>query len=159
MQAVLGGLNAVPGVAGSMVCDVEGRVQAQAFPESFDPGALQQAASVLADGSVGLETVTGPIGVIDLRYGEARVIAKPTTGGMLLLLCTKALNLQMLMMSVSVASRKLEKLAAEAPAVAALASAPEAEGAAPQTGAPQGNPDEPAGSAKPKKKAKWWPSV
>lgn len=157
METLLANLNAVPGVVGSMICDAEGRVLGQAFPPAFDVARLGEAAAVLADGSVGLETVTGPIGLIDLRYGNARVVARPMPDGLLLLLCSKAVNLQLLMIEVSVTAKKLERMVAApgeraAPAPEIAPAEPDAAGADPVAEAP---PD----PKKPKKKAGWWPSV
>ncbi len=112
MQTVLGTLNSMPGVMGSMVCDSEGRVRAHSFPAPFEPTALQEMATVLTDGAVGLETVTGRIDLVDLRYGESRVFVKPMTGGLVVLLCGRAVNVPLLGISISVATRKLEKLLA-----------------------------------------------
>ncbi len=112
MQSLLSQLNAAPGVVGSMVCDTEGRLLAQAFPQHFEPALLKNAAAALASGTTGLETVTGPVGLLDLRYGEARVVIKPVTGGRLLFLCATSMNLQALVISASVAAPKLEKLIA-----------------------------------------------
>ncbi len=113
MQSLLSQLNSVPGVVGSMVSDSEGDVLAQAFPPLFEPSILHAAASVLADCTVGLEPVTGPIGVIDLRYGDARIVVRPITRAHLLFLCAKTMNLHLLAISISVATPRLEKLVAE----------------------------------------------
>lgn len=145
MQSLLESLNSVPGVVGGMVCAPEGRVLARAFPGPFDEGSLRDAALVLADGCVGLDTVAGSLGLIDLRYAEARIVVKPMTGALLLLLCGKTVNLQLLLISVAVASRKIEKALAEEPAPAPR---------------PAARDDRPREAQKPKgKKNKWWPSV
>jgi predicted regulator of Ras-like GTPase activity (Roadblock/LC7/MglB family) len=152
METLLGKLNAVPGVVGSMICDPEGRVLGQAFPPAFDVARLGEAAAVLADGSVGLETVTGRIGLVDLRYGNSRIVAKPTPEGLVLLLCSRAVNLQLLMIELSVAGKKLERLVAAPGERAAPAPEPDAAVAEPVAEAP-------ADPGKPKKKTSWWPSV
>jgi len=115
MQSVLNQLNAVPGVVGSMVCDAEGALVANCFPPLFDNTALASAARVLADGAAGLETVTGKVGMVDLRYGDARIVVKPMAGAHLVLLCAAQTNLQLLNISASVALPKLEKLVAARP--------------------------------------------
>ena len=142
MQPLLENINSVADVVGSMVCAPDGRMLSHAFPATFDEPSLRKAAAVVADGAAGLETATGPVRLLDLRYEEGRVVVKPLAGGLLLLLlCTKAVNLQLLLMSVSVASKKLEQLAA-----------------APQD-AQAPAPERPAGPEKPTRKTKWWPSV
>jgi len=136
MQALIDSLSSAPGVVGGLVCTPEGRVVAHAFPATFDAASLQEAASVLADGCVGLDTVTGALGLVDLRYAEARLVAKPIERGLLLLVCDKTVNLQLLLISIAATSRKIEKLLAE------------------------GTQDRsPEGGEKPKGRKNWWPSV
>ena len=161
MQTLLENLNAVPGVVGSMICDVEGRVVGHAFPAEFDDAVLAGAAAVLADGSVGLQTVTGPIGLVDLRYGAARVVAKPLSHGLVLLLCEKSVNLQRLLIEVAVAGKRLERIATavEVAAPAEPDAAAPAEPDAAAGDAAGAAPESPSGSGKPKKKKSWWPSV
>jgi predicted regulator of Ras-like GTPase activity (Roadblock/LC7/MglB family) len=112
MQTLLEQFNTVPGVVGSMLCAGEGRVLAQAFPPFFDEAILIQAASVLADAPAGLESVTGKMLSIELRFAESRVVLKPMTGAHLVLLCTAQANPQLLNISASVAVPKLERLVA-----------------------------------------------
>ena len=152
MQALLESLNSVPGVLGGMVCAPEGDVLARAFPATFDDASLKEAAAVLADGRVGLDTVTGALGLVDLRYGEARVIAKPVAQCMLLLLCSKTVNLQLLLISIAATSKKIEKVLADAGRDSPSEPAAEA-GTARETDEPQ------AEGGKAKGKKSWWPSV
>ena len=112
MQTLLSQLNTVPGVVGSMVCDVRGEVVAQAFPSLFDSEMLGQAAQVLADSVAGLELVTGTLRLVDLRFGDARVVVRPLSSAFLLFLCSSSLNLQPLAISTSVAVPKIERLLA-----------------------------------------------
>lgn len=163
MQALLSNLNSVPGVVGSLVCDMEGRVLAQAFPAPFLAETLQQAAAALSDSYVGLETVTGPVGLLDFRYGDARIVVKPAGGRLLMLLCAKSVNLQLLVISASVATKRLEKMVPEPGArleLEPVPEAPEAGGGAEEPGAAAASPEEPPDPQKPTKKTKkWWPSV
>jgi predicted regulator of Ras-like GTPase activity (Roadblock/LC7/MglB family) len=115
MQTVLSSLITVPGVVGGMVCDREGALLSQTFPPLFDEAILANAARVLVDGTAGLETVTGKVGMVDLRYGDARVVVRPMQGAHLVLLCAAQTNLQLLNISTSVAVPKLEKLVAARP--------------------------------------------
>jgi hypothetical protein len=112
MQALLSQLNSVPGVAGTMVCDAEGRLLGHAFPPLFDASMLRDAAAALTDCLAGLQDVTGDPTMVDLRYGDARIVVKPMAGARLLMLCTPQLNSQVLSLSTSVAVPKLEKLVA-----------------------------------------------
>ena len=161
MESVLENVNAVPGVVGCMLCDPQGRLVAQAFPAPFEDAVLQEAAAALADGSLGLETVTGPMGLVDLRYESARILAKPLAGALLLLLCTRSVNLQLVSMSVSVAGRRFEQLMARAEAQAPTAS--QAASQRPGGRVPDEQIAEPAAQRSdrpaPEKKMSWWPSV
>jgi predicted regulator of Ras-like GTPase activity (Roadblock/LC7/MglB family) len=117
MNALLGQLNAVPGVIGSIVCDQEGKLLAHAFPPTFEPRRLQDAAVALADRSAALEAALGTVGMIDLRYASARVVVKAMPGARLLFLCNPSLNLELLTLSASAALRSLERtLGARLPA-------------------------------------------
>lgn len=115
MQTVLNSLITVPGVVGGMVCDTEGALLSKTFPPLFDEAILENAARVLVDGAAGLETVTGKVGMVDLRYGDARILVRPMTGAHLVLLCAAQTNLQLLNISTSVAIPKLERLVAALP--------------------------------------------
>ncbi len=152
MQALIESLGSSPGVVGGLVCTPEGRVVAQAFPATFDEASLQEAASVLADGCVGLDTVTGALGLVDLRYAEARVVARPIAHGLLLLVCHKTVNLQLLLISIAATSRKIEKLLAEVE----QDRAPRRGADDRVDGAAAGGPE---GGEKPRGKKNWWPSV
>jgi predicted regulator of Ras-like GTPase activity (Roadblock/LC7/MglB family) len=109
---VLTELNAVFGVIGSLVCDTDGHLLAQAFPPTVEPRRLQQAAALVAERTAALETSLGSVGMIDLRYGGARVIVQQMQGARLLFLCAPTINLQFLALSAASAVRKLEKVAA-----------------------------------------------
>ena len=118
MQAVLNQINTLQGMVGCMVFDAEGQVLAQAFPALFVTESLASAAGILVNGAAGLETATGKISMMDLRYGESRIVIRPLTGASLLLFCTAQANLQFLNISIGVAIPKIEKLVASQPATA-----------------------------------------
>jgi predicted regulator of Ras-like GTPase activity (Roadblock/LC7/MglB family) len=163
MQTVLTQLNGVPGVVGTLLCDGDGRLLAQTFPPLFDGALLQQAATVVADGAIGLETTSGAVGLLDFRYGEARLVVKPLERARLLVLCAKDTNLQLLLISASVAAKKLVPLVQEAAARAAPATAPAVAAAAPEparAAAPKGPEKEKEKEKKMKvKMPKWTPSL
>lgn len=112
MQALLDQLNAVPGVVGTLVCGEDGRLLAHAFPPVFDGATLADVARSLAEGTAGLDTVTGDVTLVDLRCASARIVVRPVTGAALLFLCAPSANLQPLAISASVAAPKLEALVA-----------------------------------------------
>jgi len=110
MQAVLTQINALPGVVGSMMCDEDGRLAAQVFPELFDVSMIEEAATFLAESALGFQSATGAVDLLDLRYSDARIVVRPMPQSFLLLFCTKAVNMQLLAISLNVATKKLERL-------------------------------------------------
>lgn len=112
MQSLLEQLNTVPGVIGSLVSSADGALLARAFPAGHDEAALADVARALAEGAAGLATVTGPVKGLDLRYGNARVLARPAGAASLVFLCAPTVNLQPLTISAAVAAGRLEALRA-----------------------------------------------
>ena len=152
MESVLAQLITVPGVVGGMIYDTEGTLLSKTFPPLFDDALLANAARVLVDGTAGLETVTGKVGMLDMRFADARIVVRPMTGAHLVLLCAAQTNLQLLNISPSVAVPKLERLVAAlpppepaAPAEMEAAGAEPAEGDAadPEAKAEKGPEDDP----------------
>jgi predicted regulator of Ras-like GTPase activity (Roadblock/LC7/MglB family) len=110
MQAVLNQINSVPGIVGSLVCDDDGRPVAQLFPPLFDAAMIEEAAAVLSESTFGFQNATGAVDLLDFRYQDARIVVRPMPQSFLLLLCTRAVNMQLLAISLNVAIKKLEKL-------------------------------------------------
>lgn len=121
---LLGQLNAFPGVIGSLVCGDQGQVLAETFPASVDPAAPARAAQLLADHAGGLAAVGGPVAMLSLRFGGARILARPLGGGHLLVLCAPTVNAQPLTLLAAATAPKLERLLAPPPAPPVLAAAP-----------------------------------
>lgn len=109
MQGLLGSLVNVPGVIGTMLCGAEGELLAHAFPPTFEPSRLQNAAAALAGRSRALEAALGRVGTVDLRYAGGRVVVKAMQGARLLFFCAPSINLELLTMSVSGAMGELER--------------------------------------------------
>jgi len=61
LDTLLGQLNAVPGVIGSMISGDKGQVLAQAFPAQVDAAAPARAAQVLADHAAALPAIEEPL--------------------------------------------------------------------------------------------------
>jgi phosphate transport system substrate-binding protein len=110
MQALLEDLNSLPGVVGSAFCDAHRGILARSFPPDFDDATLEAVAAALAAASPGLHAVAGPVGVIDLRFREGRVVVRPVGDGALLVLCDKTANAQEVLAFASVACKKFERL-------------------------------------------------
>jgi ABC-type phosphate transport system substrate-binding protein/predicted regulator of Ras-like GTPase activity (Roadblock/LC7/MglB family) len=108
VQALLEDLNLLPGVVGSMFCDAQAGVLWRAFPAEFDEGSLAAVASAVAASTPELKPLTGRIGVLDLRYREARVLIRPAGEGSLVVLCTRSANVREVLAFASVACKKFE---------------------------------------------------
>ena len=109
MEQVLQQINTLPGVVGSFVTLADGRVAASAFPPLFDKPIIEDAAGSLAAIRERLQ-LGESMNLLDLRYSNGRILVKSLAGGILLLLCTKEVNLQELAISLNVGMKKLEKL-------------------------------------------------
>jgi phosphate transport system substrate-binding protein len=110
MQTLLEDLNSLPGVVGSMFCDAHHGVLSRAFPPEFDGSALTAIASALSASTPELKNATGTVGVLDLRYRDARVVIRPAGDASLLVLCDKSANAQEVLAFASVACKKFERL-------------------------------------------------
>lgn len=164
MNVVLQQLGSVPGVIGCLLCNDSGQLIDSAFPPLFDDSMLHQAAALLSDNAPAFTTPSGTIMMLDFRYGNGRIIGKPLSCGFLLLLCTSAVNIQLLSMSVNVAEKKIEKVLAglsvsrpEVPAPATTPESPPAPPVAPMLVMPFGNfvNETPAKGKKTEKKSFW----
>lgn len=110
VERVLSWLGSIPGVAGSLVADSEGRVLVRAFPPHYSSALLEDAGRAFADSAIGLEPAIGSVEMADFRFGEVRLLARTMPGAMLLVLCTDVVNQQLLHISISVAVRKLTQM-------------------------------------------------
>lgn len=111
MQAIMQGLITVPGVMGGMLSDEQGNVLAHSFPPFFDQGTLKETAGLLLDNTVGLQEATGGVKLFDMRFELGRIIIKTLPRSFLVILCQPSVNVQLLLISLNVAIKKLEKLA------------------------------------------------
>ena len=116
MQDILQHINNVEGVIGSAVFGEKGEVLVHAFPALIDASALKEAASLTLECAHGMQ-IAQTLDILDLRYAEGRIIIKAFPGAMLCLLCSKGINMQVLSITLNLATKKLEALLPkEAPA-------------------------------------------
>jgi len=111
MQATLQSLHTIPGVIGGMLVDDNGTMLSHSFPPVFDLQTLQGISSNLNYNIMGLHEPTGGAKLLDLRFEHGRVVIKTMPNQFLLLLCEQTVNLHLLLISVNVATKKLEKMA------------------------------------------------
>ena len=116
MQDILQHINNVEGVIGSAVFGEKGEVLVHAFPALIDASALKAAANLTLECAHGMQ-IAQTLDILDLRYAEGRIIIKAFPGAMLCLLCSKGINMQVLSITLNLATKKLEALLPkEAPA-------------------------------------------
>lgn len=101
MQALLSDINRIPGIAGSMVCDRDGRVLAEAAPADIGGAVLLETARALAKGTADLEAIAGAVSLIELHHGKKRIVARQISGGTLLTICEKDANPRQLLSAVA----------------------------------------------------------
>ena len=107
MQDILQHINSVEGVIGSAVFSEKGEVLVHAFPALIDAAALKMAANLTLECAYGLQ-IAQTMDLLDLRYAEGRILIKAFPGAMLCLLCSKTINMQVLSITLNLASKKLE---------------------------------------------------
>jgi len=107
MEAILKEINGVIGVTGSFVCLNDASIAAQAVPASFDAAGVALAARIANQTFQALETSGQRITEADLSFAQARVILKNLHVGVLVILCTRTINLPLLNVTANAAIRKL----------------------------------------------------
>ena len=109
MQDILQHINSVDGVIGSAVFSEKGEVLIHAFPALIDASALKMAANRALECIHGLQ-IAQTLDILDLRYAKGRIIIKAFPGALLCLLCSKTVNMQILSITLNLATKKLESL-------------------------------------------------
>ena len=114
MENILKDINAVMGVNGSFVCDVDGQVLSSLLPENFDDHLLSPVGRTMAQTIGGVElSRRRKMGELDLLYRDARVIVKNLRVGYLCILCEPTINVPLLNLTANVAAKKLASLVEE----------------------------------------------
>lgn len=116
MKKSLQQLNQAQGVIGSFVSDKDGRISAVEFPPIFDRTILDPVAALLMDNLCMLDSSVGTVGLLDLRFSNARVVVKPLSDGFVVLLCENQINMLLLKMFLAIAVKKIEIILAKMPA-------------------------------------------
>jgi predicted regulator of Ras-like GTPase activity (Roadblock/LC7/MglB family) len=97
-----------------MVCDLDGRLLAHAFPPTIDADTIDRAAAAVGERAAALQAALGPVATIDLRYANSRVVMRAMGRARVLFLCAPSINLQLLAMSAAGVLRQVERLDADA---------------------------------------------
>ncbi len=107
MENNLKEINAVLGVIGSFVCLSDGSLAAKALPVTFDATRVEFAARVAAQTLNALETSGQRVVDADLVFGQGRVVLKNLRGGILVIVCTRNINIPLLNLTANVAAKKI----------------------------------------------------
>jgi predicted regulator of Ras-like GTPase activity (Roadblock/LC7/MglB family) len=95
---------------GTMLSDEQGNILAHSFPPYIDAGTIKGAAELLQDSIDGLQEITGGVRLFDIRCELGRLIIKTLPHLFVVVLCQPTVNIQLLLISLNVAIKKLEKL-------------------------------------------------
>lgn len=108
MEEILRDINAVVGVTGCFVCNVEGQVMIRLLPAVFDEGLLTPVGQALAQTVAGLElTRRRKVNDLDLVYRDGRMMVKNLRQGYLCILCVPNVNVPLLNLTADTAVKKL----------------------------------------------------
>ena len=114
MEEVLKQIKTVPGTLGCMVYDVHGHLVSHVFPSIFDKKVLSATVTTMSQNLPGLKELTGGVRMVDFRFQRGRVVVKPVVGGCLVILCEVSVNLQLLLITLNLAIKQVEKILATA---------------------------------------------
>lgn len=106
MKDILQHINGVDGVIGSALFSHKGDILAHALPALVDIESLATAATLTLECAHSLQ-ISQTLDLLDLRYGEGRILIKALPGALLFLLCTNSINLQVLAITLNLAVKKL----------------------------------------------------
>ncbi|MDD2309880.1 MAG: roadblock/LC7 domain-containing protein [Desulfuromonadaceae bacterium] len=109
MKEILQHINSVEGVMGSALFSPKGEVLAHAFSALIDAVSLKKAALLTLKCTHGLQ-ISQTLELLDLRYTDGHILVKAFPGGMLFLLCTNGINLQVLSITLNLAVKKFEAM-------------------------------------------------
>ena len=135
MKDIIHQISLIPGIAGVLAYASDGAMLAQDFPAVYDEGMLQKIVNTLASDTIIMQGLGNHAGTLDLKFAKGRVIIKTFKGGTLFALCTASVNIQLLGLALTQATRRLEmglealregkgRAAAPAPAVRTAPSGP-----------------------------------
>jgi hypothetical protein len=107
MENILKEINAVISVVGSFVCLSDGTVAAEALPEKFVKAQVELAARIISQTFQALEISGQRVNEVELVYDKNRLIMRNLHGGVLGILCSRAINVPLLSFTANLAVKKL----------------------------------------------------
>jgi predicted regulator of Ras-like GTPase activity (Roadblock/LC7/MglB family) len=107
MESILSEVNAVLGVTGSFVCLPDGKIAACAMPQKYSPDDLSLAARLTSQTFQALELSGQRVAETTFLFGAGRLVLKNFRSGVLVIVCTRSINLPLLNLTANVAVKKL----------------------------------------------------
>lgn len=108
LESALQEINTVHGVIGSFVCLNDGSLVAQVVPKSIMSAQIAAAASVVAQTVQAIDTLEHQVLDADLLYENAHVVWKNMGGGLLVILCQRSINVQLLNLKTDGIAKKIK---------------------------------------------------
>jgi predicted regulator of Ras-like GTPase activity (Roadblock/LC7/MglB family) len=114
VEQLLADINAVAGVKGSFVCDVDGAIVARALPASLDETRILPAARTILQTIDGLETTRRrKVQELDILFRDARMVVKNLRVGCLYVVCARNINVPLLNLTANLSAKKLAEMLRE----------------------------------------------
>jgi predicted regulator of Ras-like GTPase activity (Roadblock/LC7/MglB family) len=108
MRKILQQIHTTPGVIGSLVCDLEGRLIAELVPPSIDKRLVAVILNSIKENSSILNKPDSGIKKFDLPYDDTTVVAKAFSRGFLLLFCARGFNRSTIQIALNKSAQSLE---------------------------------------------------
>ncbi|MDK9719414.1 MAG: hypothetical protein OEL57_16145 [Trichlorobacter sp.] len=110
METILRSVVTSQGVIGGMIANDSGQLLVRSLPDMYDSDQLGRVCGLLTEQQLGLEDATGGVRQAEVRFELGKLIARSVGERLLVLLCEPGANVQMLLIALNVAAKKLEKL-------------------------------------------------
>lgn len=110
MKGILRDINAMVGVKGSFVADGKGEVLALVGEENFLEDPLSMVSQEIIQTVRSFRFAGQDPEEFDLSFQKGRVVAKLVGPGILVILCSKDINIPLLNLTADVAARRIERL-------------------------------------------------
>lgn len=110
MKGILRDINAMVGVQGSFVTDGKGEVVSLVNESDFPEGSLKIVSQEIIQTVRSLRFAHLSPDEFDLSFEKGRVIARLVGPGMLVILCSRDINIPLLNLTAEVAAKRIERL-------------------------------------------------
>ena len=107
-------INKTSGVLGSCICSRTGEIVANHMPDIYDWDALNQAATLVVESYLSVETIRDQISELDFVYEDYICIIRPVRDYLLYVICEAEVKTPILKLGLNVAAKKLAALPKDA---------------------------------------------